>query len=102
MKQRNKPVEVTLEDLKEVWDRQSGRCPYTDWDLHNPQTTSRPGTAHHPRRASVDRKDPAKGYTKVNIQFVSLIAQYAKHLFSDDDLVTFCEAVVSVRESHSL
>lgn len=98
MRRRNKEVNVTLEDLLEIWERQGGRCPYTGWELDNPQTTVR-GIPHHPRRASVDRVDPNRGYTKDNIQFVSLIAQYAKHTFTEDDLLSFAEAVVETQHN---
>ena len=46
-------------------------------------------------RASVDRIDSSKGYIKGNIQFVSLVAQYAKNMWDEKELYNFCEAVVA-------
>ena len=95
MKQRKRLLEVTLADLKQQWDIQGGRCPYTGWKLRNMETTDHkiqlPKT---PDRASLDRIDTSKGYVKGNIQFVSLMAQYAKNEFTDEQVRSFCAAVV--------
>ncbi len=86
--------DVTLKDLKNQWEAQNGLCPYTGWTLDNPKSTVAADKApHHMQRASVDRIDSSLGYTKDNIQFVCLIAQYAKHTFTQEELVSFCEAV---------
>lgn len=50
---------------------------------------------HSIKRASLDRKDPARGYVPDNVQFVCLIANYAKNAFSDEELVLFCKAVAA-------
>lgn len=85
---------ITLQDLKNQWDKQNGKCPYTGWELDNPQSTRQADQAlHHIRRASVDRIDSSMGYTKENIQFVCLMAQYAKHTFTPNELLLFCRAV---------
>ena len=56
-------------------------------------TTDAESSTHSMNRASVDRIDSSKGYTKDNIQFVAMIAQYAKHTFTEKELFTFCHAV---------
>ena len=93
-----KSCEVTLQDLQEQWEKQSGKCPYTGWDLKTPINMSNvnqlPKT---PDRASVDRIDSSKPYTKDNIQFVSMMAQFAKNSWGDEELFKFCEAVVNNR-----
>lgn len=93
-------VQVTVEDLKSQWDKQQGKCPYTGWDLLSPATTAGkiPRT---PNRASVDRIDSTLGYTKDNIQFVSLMAQFAKNDWTPEDVIAFGEAVVSCRVATS-
>jgi hypothetical protein len=45
------------------------------------------------RQASIDRTDSSQGYTPDNIQFVSLMANYAKNAFQEDQLIDFCRAV---------
>ncbi|MCT7959011.1 hypothetical protein [Laspinema palackyanum] len=94
VKQRKIEASVTLQDLKQIWDQQGGICPYTGWNLVLfPCTTdyqSRPLTTN---RASVDRIDSSKGYSLDNIQFVAVMANLAKHSFSETELLEFCQAV---------
>lgn len=101
----NSPVKefsVTLQDLKDQWDLQGGLCPYTGWALESPpSTTTNKRLAKSPKRASVDRIDSKKGYIKGNIQFVSLISQYAKNMWDEIELYNFCEAVVKNKNLNS-
>jgi hypothetical protein len=41
----------------------------------------------------LDRIDSSKGYIFGNVQFVSLMANYAKRDFLEEELLRFCEAV---------
>ncbi len=45
------------------------------------------------KRASLDRIDSSKCYTPSNIQFVCLIANYAKNNFLESEMLEFCKAV---------
>lgn len=98
VKQRKKrECNLTLEYLKELWDDQSGRCPYTGWELKNMRTMDyNDQLPLTPDRASLDRIDSSKGYIKGNVQFVALIAQHAKHTFAETDLISFCKSVTSL------
>ena len=51
----------------------------------------------HPNTASLDRIDSSLGYIPGNVQFVSVIANYAKRDFQEEELFEFCEAVVRNR-----
>ena len=96
MKRRHHKCDVTLEDLKGQWEKQKGRCPYTGWKLKNLINMSPKNQLSKTiDRASVDRIDSSKPYTKDNIQFVSLMAQLAKNIWSENDLLNFCESVVA-------
>lgn len=87
-------VSITLQDLKEQWEKQNGKCPYTGWDLKNLDKTSPSSQLPlTPDRASLDRIDSSKGYEKDNIQFVSFMAQCAKNVFTEEDVLRFAEAV---------
>lgn len=92
MRDRGRECSVTVEDLKEQWEIQNGICPYTGWILQTPKNT---GVPRHPSPdvASLDRIDSSKGYVKGNVEFISLMAQLAKHSFSKKDVVNFCMAV---------
>lgn len=85
-------VDITLNDLKEQWEKQNGICPFTGWKIKLMDDTGHrlPLT---PDRASLDRIDSSKGYIKGNIQYVSLMAQLAKNKWADEQLVEFCKAV---------
>jgi len=96
MKRRHHKCDVTLEDLKGQWEKQKGRCPYTGWKLKNLINTCHSNQLPRtPDRASVDRIDSSKPYTKDNIQFVSMMAQFAKNNWSESELLNFCESVVA-------
>ncbi|MBW4510921.1 MAG: hypothetical protein KME64_31050 [Scytonematopsis contorta HA4267-MV1] len=97
-KTNGKQCTVTLEYLKEIWDNQCGRCVYTGWKLDNPETTNAWSNHKlHPKTASLDRIDSSLGYVFGNVQFVSVIANYAKRDFQEEELLEFCEAVYKYR-----
>lgn len=89
-KQRKHECDITLVDLKEQWERQTGICPYTGWGLKNMRTSryldQLPLT---PDRASLDRIDSSN------------IANFAKHKWAELELLKFCEAVV-LRQKNSI
>jgi len=87
---------ITLLDLREQWDKQRGICPYMGWEMDNPNPcryVNQGKMPMHIKRASLDRIDSSKGYVKGNIQFVCLMAQYAKNRFTESELLKFCESV---------
>jgi len=74
-KGRFKDFNLTLEDIKNQWEIQKGKCPYTNFNL----ILYKPKEEHpYHLRASLDRIDSSKGYTKENIEFVSLPINYLK------------------------
>ena len=95
VKSNGRECNITLEYLKKLWEKQGGRCPYTGWKLDNLQTTSDwDSNILHPKTASLDRIDSCKGYIFGNVQFVSVMANYAKRDFLEEELLRFCRAVV--------
>ena len=94
VKTNGRECNITLEYLKEIWEKQGGRCPYTGWKLDNPQTTAQwDNHVLHPKTASLDRIYSSQGYVFGNVQFVSLIANYGKRDFLEEDLLRFTQAV---------
>ena len=85
--------DIDLDYLKELWESQEGKCPFTGWDLILPNNSSKQ-ESNSPARASLDRIDNNKGYIKGNVRFVSVMANYCRNTFSDDEVKVFCEAVV--------
>ncbi|MBE9211440.1 hypothetical protein IQ247_01690 [Plectonema cf. radiosum LEGE 06105] len=97
VKSNGRECNITLEYLKLLWEKQGGRCPYTGWNLDNHQTTSEwDSNVLHPKTASLDRIDSRNGYILGNVQFVSVMANYAKRDFLEQELLEFCQAVADV------
>jgi len=85
---------ITIEDVKAQWEKQNGICPYTGWNLVNVET-SRQKLDKSPNKASLDRSESSIGYVPGNIQFVAMMANFAKNNFSSAQLVEFCRAVTA-------
>lgn len=77
---------VSWEDLKEIWEKQDGRCAYTGWPLDT-QTGSL-------LVASLERVDNDVGYTKSNSILVCWAANRAKHRLNNAEFIELCRAVV--------
>ena len=86
---------LTVEYLKELWEKQQGVCPFTDWKVDLPETSQGWVGGSRIRRASLDRVDCSKGYIKGNVRFVSVMANIARNDFSDGDVIEFCKAVAA-------
>jgi hypothetical protein len=98
IKLNGRECNITLEYLKALWEQQDGRCVYTGWELENLEATSLwDNHKLHPRTASLDRIDSTLGYVPGNVQFVSVMANYAKRDFLESQLLEFCKAVFDYR-----
>ena len=84
-KQRKKfENNLTLEFLKELWDKQGGTCPYTRLEMVLEEGTGmNHGSLLH---ASLDRIDSSKGYVQGNVEFVCSFINYAKNKFSREEV----------------
>lgn len=90
IKQRFKEVNVTLQDLKEQWEKQNAICPYSKIQLELPTHTNK---VSFEKRASLDRVDSSKGYIKENIQFIVTPINYMKSTMSHQDTVNFLQQI---------
>ncbi len=101
-KARNRPGEtdLTLEALRDLWDRQGGRCALSGLPIELPPTTGAFEQLRDcPWKASLDRLEPEKGYVIGNVRFVVMIANLARNRFSDEDLIRFCRATAGKHPS---
>jgi hypothetical protein len=89
-RRHNKEIAITLDDIKDIWEKQNGRCVYTKIKLQLPTWIDKKEI----NTASMDRIDPSKGYTKENCQIISVMANFAKNDFSDLDMKEFCKQIV--------
>ena len=88
-KRKNWYCDITLNDLKELWNKQNGLCA-----ISNIPMTYIFNSGRIPTNVSVDRIDSNKSYTKNNIQLVCMAVNQMK---SDLDMITFyrfCEAIL--------
>ena len=92
---------LTAEYLHSVWERQSGHCPFTGWELILPRTTMGWST-NSPQNASLDRIDNSVGYVCGNVRFVARMANVARGINDDVDLIQFCIAVANNHEKKVL
>ncbi len=87
-----KESSITIEDLKNVWHKQNGICPYTKIKLILP-TSANPNPDISYNIASVDRIDSNESYTKNNIQFVSRNINYAKNNMTHEQTLNFIKII---------
>lgn len=91
-KKRFKEFNLTLEDLKQVWEQQKGICPYTGLKLELP-TYSKCKNIWY--RASLDRIDSSKGYVVGNVQFISTPINFMKSTMSDLETKQYLKLISS-------
>lgn len=90
---RKKEVNIDIDYIMEVWDRQKGICPFTGWKLELPKNCTVFAGGSRLQRASLDRIDSSKGYIKGNVRFISVMANNCKNNFTDQEVRLFCKAV---------
>ena len=92
-RKKNCNYDITLQYLKELWEKQKGICPLTGWELILPRDTRKAWDVSNIRNASLDRIDSHKGYLQGNVRFISIMANLAKQSFVDEELIEFCKSV---------
>lgn len=80
---------ITLADIKLQWERQQGRCAYTQLPITLKHDNGGDVGKKPYQIASLDRIDSAKPYNKGNIQFVSLSINLMKSTMSDEETKEF-------------
>ena len=83
-------IDIDEQFLKELYDNQGGLCALTKMPMVLKRSQS--GTAS-PYQVSVDRKDNDKDYSKDNVRLTCLIANLARNIFEDADVLKFCQEV---------
>jgi len=98
-KRRGLDFDLDYEFIIELNNKQNGLCIYTGIPLN-----WKPGKGKGQRwcpadRASMDRIDPAKGYTKDNVQLVTDFANRFKTYMSHEDIVVFAKRIIASLET---
>ena len=85
--QRRKTVEVfiSIQHIKDAWEKQEGRCAYTKLPLTS--------EAHQLSTVSLDRIDSSKDYVEGNIQLVCVPINRMKLDYSEQQFINLCSLV---------
>ena len=80
---------ITIDDLVELWQRQSGRCAVSGVHM----THHADGLGRKEFNASIDRIDGNRGYVRGNIQLVAYRINILKHTLSTDMLYWWVKTI---------
>jgi len=94
-KRKELKFDITHNDIRETNKKQNGICAYSGISL-NWDSRSKSSVKWVPpyNRASLDRIDSKKGYTKDNIQVLADIVNRMKNALSYKELIKFCQLIV--------
>lgn len=88
---RDREINITIDDMIDVWESQNGVCPFTGVKLTIHGYNKNDGDILY--TASLDRIDSKKGYIKGNIRWVSKGINLLKSNKSDDDVWEVCKMI---------
>lgn len=91
-KENDRECTITLQDLKSLWEKQQGKCVYTNVTLTLPTGTNKVCITN---QASLDRIDSTKGYIPSNIQFISSCINFLKNKLTDLETKRFLKEISS-------
>jgi len=86
-KRKSIEFDLELQFLKELWNKQNGKCQYSKVPMLLFPTKDK--RDFKPTSASLDRRNSSEGYTKDNVCFVCLSINYAKNGFGEIEFLEF-------------
>lgn len=94
-KKRKIQVNITLQDIKDLYISQNKQCAISKITMTHQATDRKEGDQHilNKWNISVDRIDSKKPYTKDNIQLVCAIINRLKMSLSDEDFLFLCGCI---------
>lgn len=90
---RGIPFNLTKEYLKELWDKQEGKCAISGIEMTFDQCKGRTAT-----NVSIDQINPNEGYVVGNVQLVCMAVNQIKSDLSMEDVYMFCEGILENRK----
>ena len=93
-------VDLTIDVsyLASLWEKQKGRCAYTNIKMKMPVTHSESRYLHKrstPFTGSLDRINSNEGYIENNVQFICLALNYAKRDWTEEEFKVFLDTLIS-------
>ena len=100
-KKRNIKVNITADNLKELYEKQNGICALSGIKMTRDLYLDRESNNHivNKYNISVDRIDSNKDYDKDNIQLVCAIVNRIKIDLNNKELIEMCKVIVNNRNS---
>jgi hypothetical protein len=98
----NRVISIDEAYLTVLWKQQDGKCPFTGWDLLLPDHVEGWKTGNTIKSASLDRIDNAIDYAENNVRFISVMANYARNTFTDEQVIDFCHATTNYHSSPNI
>ena len=94
-KKKNLPFTITKEYLKELWDKQEGKCAISGVEMTFEQCNGRT-----PKNVSIDQINHKEGYVPGNVQLVCMAINQMKSDLELDELYSFCNAILENKEKY--
>lgn len=96
-KTRKHDCDLTLEEMKEVWDKQKGICVYSKVKLERADHKKQNNPIY---TISLDRINSSKGYTKDNIQFISVAMNRLKNSMTHEQMLEVIDIIKNISIYH--
>ena len=88
-KKKGLDFDLTIEFLKELWEKQDGKCAITKLPMTFLNDNGRVYT-----NVSIDQIEPNAGYIKKNIQLVCMAVNQLKSDLTMNEVLTICKSIV--------
>jgi len=86
-KGKNIEFNITKDFLRELWDKQNGKCFYTGIEMEAFSI------GKHPNQPSLDRRNSEKGYVKENVVLCCQSINFAKSCYTEEEFVNFLNLI---------
>lgn len=96
-KKRNLPIDIDLEFLLELYEKQNKLCAITGMEFELKRTESKK-ERYTPFGPSIDKIDHTKGYTKDNVRLVCVMVNLSLNTFGDECFDKMCEAYIKKKK----
>jgi hypothetical protein len=97
-KEKGVPFDLDVEMLNEAWLAQGGRCPWCGIQIDLTGVPHIPGVQND-MRVNVDRKVPANGYVKENVQMMHFLCNRLKGTVDRNTAYAFAKRIVEKFET---
>lgn len=98
-KSRNFPLEVSIEDIWELFLKQNRKCALSGIDLF---FSTKGGKSRKDGNASLDRINSKLGYIHGNVQWVDKYINIMKQNLDDSEFIKYCKLVVENSQKTSI